>query len=427
MSPDTSFREETASLRGQLLLGLGVLLLVALFGTALTVLVWLPSGWSPFLVAGMLLAMALVEVGVLVLFADFLLRRLFVEPLHAMVEDAERIAGGDHGHRMNVDGPRELRRLARSVNEMAERLIEHQQKLAENIRSLEETNRALTEARDELVHAEKLASVGRLAAGLAHEIGNPLNAIRTYVEIGRRRTGTETEWLEAIESEAQRIDEIVGGLLDYARPRDAPRVRVHVNEVVGDTLDLLDGQGKLDGVRVERSLEDALPRVRANPFHLQQVLVNLVLNACDALEESDRGGTVTLVTRCESWSGPEGVRHEPRREEDPEEVDYSHLRRFNEPPRSVQRPGFAEGDPLVVVEVADDGPGLPTEDPEQVFDPFFTTKEPGKGTGLGLAVSARLVEQMNGAMEAVNRDEGGCVFRVRLPALNNGADGEEGG
>jgi C4-dicarboxylate-specific signal transduction histidine kinase len=411
--------DRSLSLRTQLLAGLGMLLWVALLGIALTVVVWQPITWSPWLVAGAVIGLAAVEVGVLVLFADFLLRRNFVEPLKEMVEDAERIAGGDHGHRLDVESPVELGRLSRAVNEMAERLIDHKEELEENIRSLDETNRALTEARDELVHAEKLASVGRLAAGLAHEIGNPLNAITTYVEIGRRRTEGEGEWLEGISDEAQRIDTIVGGLLDYARPRDGPSVSVRVNEVVEDTLELLHGQGRLDGVDVELELEGGLPRVRANPFHLQQVLVNLLMNACDAVEEPGAAGRrlVRVVSRSAAYAGPDGTDYRPRRRDDPEEVDYRHIRRFNEPPRGVRRPSFEEGEELVVLEVVDDGPGLPTEDPEEVFDPFFTTKDPGKGTGLGLSVSARLVEEMGGNIEAAERDGPGCVFRVRLRAL----------
>ena len=427
MTAEDSSTDSSLSLRTQLLVGLGILLWVALLGIALTVLVWQPAAWPPLLAAGGIIGLALVEVAVLVLFADYLLRRKFVEPLRRMVEDAERIAGGDHGHRLEAGGPREMRRLARSVNEMAAGLIEHKQELAENIRSLDETNRALTEARDELIHAEKLASVGRLAAGLAHEIGNPLNAVTTYVEIGRRRTEGEAEWLEGIAGEAKRIDKIVGGLLDYARPRDAPTVTVRVNEVVRDTLELLDAQGRLDGVQVEVDLEPELPRVRANPFHLQQVLVNLLMNACDAVEEGAAGGRVRVVSDLREYRGREDVRHRPRRSDDPEDVDYTHIRRFNQPPRSVRRTTFEKGQRLVRLEVTDDGPGLPTDDPEEVFDPFFTTKDPGKGTGLGLAVSARLVEQMSGSIEAVNLDGGGCAFRVSLPEAGARPDdaGEE--
>lgn len=420
--------EGSLSLRTQLLVGLGILLWAALLGVGVTMVVWRPSSsLSPLAVAATLGGLALAEVSVLVLFADYLLRRNFVEPLQEMVEDAEEIAAGDHGHRLDVESPSELRRLSVAVNEMAERLIEHKQELEENIRSLDETNRALTEARDELIHAEKLASVGRLAAGLAHEIGNPLNAVTTYVEIGRRRTEGEVEWLEGISDEADRIDAIVTGLLDYARPREAPVVEVRVNEVVADTLDLLDGQGRLEAVEVELDLDEGLPSVAANPVHLQQVLVNLVMNACDAVEEVG-GRTVEVRTRSERYRGPEGSRYRARREDDPEEVDYSHIRRFNERPRETPRPGFREGEELVVLEVADEGPGLPTDDPQQVFDPFFTTKDPGKGTGLGLSVSARLVDEMSGDIRARDRDGAGSVFRVRLPVDREPtADDEDAG
>jgi C4-dicarboxylate-specific signal transduction histidine kinase len=411
------------SLRSQLLAGLGVLLLVALLAEILAALVWLPADWSPAALLAAFFGLAVLLVGILLLFSHLLLERLLIEPLEGMVEDAERIAEGRHGHRMEAEGPLELRRLGQSVNEMAEQLIRHQEELAENIRSLDEVNRELTDARDELVRAEKLASVGRLAAGLAHEIGNPLNAITTYVEIGRRRTGGEPDWLVGIAEEAERIDRIVGGLLDYASPGSGPTVDVDVNEVVGETVELLGRQGRLDGAQLRRELEEALPRVRVNPFHLQQVLVNLLINACDAIQETGARGTIVITTRTETAEGLPADRPRPRRADDPEEVDYSHIRRFNAPSSEVRRHSFREGDRLVTVAVEDDGVGLPGGEVERVFDPFFTTKDPGKGTGLGLSVSARLVAMMGGTVEASNRDEGGCVFRVKLPVTNDREDG----
>ena len=411
------------SLRGQLLGGLGVLLFVALLAEIVAVLVWLPSSWSPYALLAGFFGLAALLVGILLLFSHLLLERLLIEPLEEMVDDAERIAEGDHEHRMEGEGPLELRRLAQSVNEMAGQLIRHQEELAENIRSLDDVNRELTEARDELVRAEKLASVGRLAAGLAHEIGNPLNAITTYVEIGRRRSGGEPDWLVGIAEEAQRIDRIVGGLLDYASPGSGPTVDVEVNEVVEETVELLERQGRLDGLALQRELGPELPRVRANPFHLQQVLVNLLINSCDALQEADDGGTIVVATRAEVAEGVPAERPRPRRSDDPEEVDYSHIRRFNAPSSEIRRHGFQEGVRLVTLEVRDDGPGLPEGDVERVFDPFFTTKDPGKGTGLGLSVSARLVGMMGGTVEASNREAGGCVFRVKLPASDGAAVG----
>ncbi len=419
MSGLPSLSAPTGSLRGQLLAGLAVLLFTALLATAAVVLVWVPVGWSPALMTSVLIVLAFGEVAVLLLFGDYLLRRLFLEPLERMVQDAERIAQGEQEHRIEVVSPEELRRLAEAVNRMAGRLIDHQRKLAHNITSLDETNRALTEARNELVQAEKLASVGRLAAGLAHEIGNPLSSIMTYADVGRRR-GVEGEWLDGLVHEAHRIDRIVSGLLDYSRPRSGPPAVVQSNEIVRETVSLVGVQGRFKDVEVELDLESELPEVHINPDQLQQVLVNLLLNAGDAVEVSrlergqERSWIRVSTTTTRHAGSPEAVTR-VRRKDDPEEVDYSHLRRFQQQPAEVPLPHFEEGQRLVSISVEDDGPGIPDHEIERVFDPFFTTKEPGRGTGLGLAVSAHLVYHMGGTIEASNRPEGGSVFTILLP------------
>ncbi|HKK08732.1 MAG TPA: ATP-binding protein [Gemmatimonadota bacterium] len=427
-----SLTTRPGSLRSQLLVGLAVLLFAALLAIVAALLIWLPIGWSPAVLGAVLLVMAFGEVAVLLLFGDYLLSRLFLEPLERMVRDAERIAEGDHEHRIEVESPEELRRLAEAMNSMAGRLIENQRQLAHNIRSLDETNRALIDTRNELVQAEKLASVGRLAAGLAHEIGNPLNSILAYTDVARRR-GARGEWVDGMVHEAGRIDRIVAGLLDYARPQDGPPTRITANEIVEETLRLLEVQGRFKGLAVRTDLGRGLPEIRVNPDQLQQVLVNLLLNACDAIADGRRAGDeeeeppacgagwVRVSTSVLEHSGDPGVDFAPRRKDDPEEVDYSHLRRFRSHPSEVPRPHFEEGQGLVAIEVEDDGPGIPSDELERVFDPFFTTKEPGRGTGLGLAVSARLVHRMGGSIEVANRSEGGTSFTVLLPL----ADDEE--
>ena len=316
-----------------------------------------------------------------------------------------------------------LDRLVRTRRRrLAEALGQQRELLAENVRSLERTNRALTEARDELVHAEKLASTGRLAAGLAHEIGNPLNAILSYVEVGRRR-GVEEEWLEGVREEAERIDEIVTGLLDFARPGREEPAPVAVGELLRDTLALLESQGRLDAIEVDLRVDEPLPPALARRGRLQQVLVNLLLNACDAVEESDAAGARVAVRASRgAFESPELPRPAPRREEDPEAVDYSHLRRLDQPVRERAAPPLQGGETVVRIAVADDGPGVEADPPRRVFEPFYTTKEPGRGTGLGLAVSERLIEGMGGWIEVRNREEGGAEFTICLPA----GGGEEG-
>ncbi|MCL7979153.1 MAG: ATP-binding protein [marine benthic group bacterium] len=404
----------------RLLWGLLILLFVALFTVAVTVYIVfrlsLPLGVSA-------LVLAVVTVGdimLLGLFARSRLRELVLEPIDAMVDGAERIAAGDRLHRLPDVHTAELERLSSAVNSMAEGLLENQETLAANVRSLNATNRELSEARTRLVRAEKLASIGRLSAGVAHEIGNPLGAILGYLEVGRRR-GEGSEWLQGIDYETKRIDRIVRGLLEYARPKEASARAVDFNETVRRTEEMLRLQGRFKGSQVRLALSDDLPPVQGDSSQLEQVLVNLLLNATDAIDETGGPGEIEIATRAVTV-GTGDTAAPVRRSQDPEGVDYSHLRRLDQ----ARDPGPARrlrpGDPAVELQVRDSGPGIPEDIRSRVFEPFFTTKEPGRGTGLGLAVSARLIEGMGGAIEVVPTDRGGALLRLLLPVVTGGRD-----
>lgn len=418
----------TDSLRSQLLSGLTVLLFVALLAMVIALLLWLPEVPSPGVLLVGLLLLIVADVTVMVLFGDYLLRKQFLQPVERMVEGAESIAAGERVRRLAEGGSNEMRRLAASINRMADRLIRNQELLAENVRSLNETNEALTEAQNELIRAEKLASVGRLAAGIAHEVGNPLGAILGYTELARRERSGATEWLDEIRDEAQRIDRLVRGLLDYARPRAAAIRTVEVNEVVEEAVALLETRGQLKDVRTRLELASPSPSVKADAHQLEQVMVNLLLNARDAVEGGEGEGTIVLRTSAEVYQGPEPPesRRPARRRDDPAGIDYSHLRRLERRPSPLPIPAFARGDPVVRIEVEDDGPGLPQGERSLLFDPFYTTKQPGRGTGLGLAVSARLVAGMGGAIHASSRPEGGARFTVLLPVPGPRGEGVGG-
>jgi len=410
------------SLRSQLLAGLAVLLTIALFAVAAGIFFWLPIGLSPGTLAGALLILIAVDVGLVVLFGDFVLRRLVVEPIDRMVRESERIAGGEEATRLEGGGSDELSRLSTSVNAMADRLIRNQRQLAANVRSLDQTNRELVEARSELVRAEKMASVGRLAAGIAHEIGNPLGAILGYVDVAERRSG-EDEWIAGVREQAKRIDRIVRGLLDYARPKAAAVSAVDVNELVGQTIDLVDSQGRLKGIEVRSELAEDVPQVKADRYQLEQVLVNLLLNATDSIGDVERDGVI-LVRTLRGLHRSRLPEPRARRADDPAGVDYSHLRRVHEPPETFRR-SLQEGVVVARVEVSDNGAGLRDEDTGRIFDPFYTTKEPGRGMGLGLAVSARLIDGMGGYIEASGRPEGGALLAVSLPAIDTTEESSE--
>lgn len=353
------------------------------------------------------------DVVVFAVFGHLLVRRRVVAPLERLVDEVETIASGGYAERVTGAETQEVMRLADAVNHMAERLTAHQDELVANVRSLEETNRELTETRDELIRMEKMASVGRLAAGIAHEIGNPLGAILGYLGVlGRGADEQRSELFRSAEAEARRIDRIVHGLLDYARPRE-PRTRdVAVTEVVVQTVELLRTQGRFSAVELDMKQQEGLPPVTADFNQLQQVLVNLMINALDAME----GVSAPRLEVATALVTIEGARRPPaRRHNDPPEVDYSHRRRFNRTPRVPREDAFPERTEVIQITVTDNGCGIPPEDWEHVFEPFYTTKEPGKGTGLGLAVAARLVDSMRGTIRVTSGSEGGTRFAVLLP------------
>jgi C4-dicarboxylate-specific signal transduction histidine kinase len=393
--------------------------LIALLAVATVILLWLPLGLSANSLAVTLFLLIAVDIAAVLLFGDYLIRHLVLRPVDRMLGASERIAAGDDGVRLEVGGADEVRRLSESVNRMADKLIRNQGLLADNIRSLDDTNRQLMEARAKLIHVEKMASVGRLAAGIAHEIGNPLGAILGYVDVAKSRE-SGAEWIDGVKGEARRIDRIVRGLLDYARPKAAAVKPVAVNDIVRQALDLVETQGRLKGVSLKTDLADDVPEVLADRFQLEQVLVNLLLNATDSIAEASADGAITVRT-LQALHHSRDPSPRPRRKDDPEGVDYSHLRRMREPPAAFQPSPLEEGALIARIDISDNGSGLQPGEAERIFDPFYTTKAPGQGTGLGLAVSARLIDGMRGQVRAEDNPDGGAVFSISLPAI----DGDE--
>lgn len=389
--------------------------LVAITG----VLLILPQFETPMQAAGFVMTLLLADVVVFAVFGHFLITRRVLAPLDKVVAGAEAIAKGELGAALPAAETREIERLSQALQNMAGRLISDQETLAENIRSLNETNQLLTEARDAMVHSEKLASAGRLGAGIAHEVGNPLGAIIGYLALIRRTAdGKSLELIDAAEKEAHRIDRIVRGLLDYSRPHEARSLQVDINKVVNETVELVSTQGKFKTVRVDLSLADSLPNVTGDPYQLQQVFVNLMVNAADALKDtSDPCVQVTTLVR-KHRAAP---RLQARRTGDHPGIDYSHRRRLNAPVRALLGDPGEPGTNVVEVIVADNGPGIPKDLINQIFEPFVTTKEIGEGTGLGLALCSRLIEGMGGIIRADSDESGGATFRVVLPEETNGA------
>ncbi len=376
-------------------------------------LFWLPLRPDPLALLLGVLGLVAIESGLILLAGVYLMQARLIKPLERMVEDSEAVAEGEYERRIEEVGPDEFQSLARSVNDMAGHLIHNQELLAENVRSLDGTNRELAAARQQLVQSERLASVGRLAAGVAHEIGNPLGSILGYLEVARRRGANGEQWVDEIEGEVDRINRVVRGLLDFARPREPEVEPVHINEIADRVIELLENQGRLKEVTVKRNLSLEAPVIEADPALLEQVLVNVLLNARDAIEEANRAGQIEVSTSRAAYGGP-GKLEPPRRGSDPKGIDYSHLRTHRKDP-NYRSPPFQAGDPTLKIEVRDNGVGIEPENRDRVFEPFYTTKEPGRGTGLGLAVSSRIIEELEGVITVSSSPEEGTCFAIYLP------------
>jgi hypothetical protein len=348
------------------------------------------------------LLLAAIDIAVIVLFGGVFLDRTVISPVRKLASAAEKVAAGDYSLRVEGVGGNEVGQLAASFNRMVEGILEAQERLR---RSGKETFRS-----------EKLATVGRLAAGVAHEVGNPLMAIRGYAEhLLRHRPGAaETEeCLDKVVEETKKIESIVRGLLSVASPGDGREGATDVNAVVRETVEMLSFRNLFRDVEVRLELGET-PRAAILEDRFRQVLLNLVINAVDAMKGR---GRVTVRTWVMGGWIPGGRSPLRRRATDPPDVDGTPLR--------AAGAGTGAG---VALAVTDTGGGIPSADLSLLFDPFFTTKEPGKGTGLGLSVSRTIVEVAGGEIRAESEEGMGATFVVVLPSARGaaGSGGEKG-
>lgn len=283
-----------------------------------------------------------------------------------IAKDGRRIPIEVSTKSLHRDGnPTEVLAVARDITE---------RKRAEEQLRRETAERARLEA--ELVQSAKMGSLGIMAGGIAHEVRNPLAIASAAAQLLLEQPDDErlrAEGLQKIQTGIQRATGIVENLLKFAGPMSGEMQPADVNDLIKETLALVEHEITQRGIDLQTRLADGLRPVRANASALEQVLTNLILNACQAM---DQGGTLTVATESQGSD--------------------------------------------VTVRVADTGPGIRPEDLPRIFDPFFTTRPPGQGTGLGLAISYRIVEQHRGTIDAFNNDEHGATFVVRLPGVDTG-------
>jgi two-component system NtrC family sensor kinase len=312
------------------------------------------------------------------------LARQITRPLAVMVEAADRIARGDLSHRIGIGGRDEIGQLAQAFNRMTEDLHSARDDLTQWGRTLErrveERTHQLREAQDQLIQSEKLASLGKMAAGVAHEINNPLTSIMLNTHLLLEETGDGSEARESltlVAEEAARCAQIVSGLLNFARQTPATTVRADVNEIIERTVQLHEKQASVRNIRIERDLDRSLPAINLDKNKIQQVFSNLTINACEAMPD---GGSLRITSR-------------------------------------LSRDGTG-----IEIVFTDTGVGIPRDNIPKLFDPFFTTKS--LGTGLGLAVSYGIVRQRGGTIEVRSEVGRGSTFTVRIPLEETGEEPE---
>ncbi len=367
------------ALRTELLFYLSFLAAAALLVGVATMLV--VNVLAPQRTFVLLLLLVALEVGVFVVFGRHLVNRLVLWPLDRVVATADAVADGDLARRAPDAETSDFSTLAERLNRMTDHLLD---------------------AQGQVVRAEKLAGIGRLAAGIAHEVGNPLGALGTYVEVLRRR-GADAEVIAGVTRELERIDRIVRGLLDYARPHEEALAPLDPAAVARGAYGLLEAQGALRSAHSTLELEPGVPRILGRAHLLEQAIVNLDLNAVDAAPD----GVVILGAR--PWDY-QPRQPDPKRGTDPRPARYPRAAE-----RRPARPEFSPGQPGALLFVADSGPGVPPDDRDKVFDPFYTTKSAGRGTGLGLAIVARAVDDMGGVVWVDRAREGGAAFKMFFP------------
>lgn len=306
-------------------------------------------------------------------------------PVTLLAQGMRKIAAGDLDYKITINRKDEIGELANTFNAMSDELRKAKNESMEWSNTLEkkvqEKTEAIHRAQQQLIHSEKLASLGRMAAGVAHEINSPLTGIVTFGHLLQKKfpEGTEDrEDIDVIIDQANRCSNIIKGLLGFARATTADKTGTNINDVINSTLNIVKNKADFFNIKLSSNLAPSLHLVRADAPQLQQVFLNMIVNAADACEGK---GSITITTSNVSDNGQDYVR----------------------------------------IEFRDTGQGIKDEALEKIFEPFFTTKPVGKGTGLGLAVSHGIIQDHGGKITINTKIGEGTSFFVWLPALKETA------
>lgn len=318
--------------------------------------------------------------------------RMIVGPVEKLAEAAEKIARGDLSQETGIDRDDEIGRLAMSFDSMVRSLKDSRQEIEEYNRTLEEKiidrTRELEDAQSQLIHSEKMAAVGQLSAGVAHELNNPLGGILGYAQYTLEKMSrkpfceiTEKDFdgykkhLRDIEDQSRRCKTIVQNLLKFSRSTSKIDLsETDINNALLETISLIEHQLTMHKINLTTDLQDDMPLTQANSGMLQQVFTNIIINALHAMED---GGNLIIASR------------------------YS--------------PSLGEFGGAIEINFTDNGCGIPPEIQKNIFEPFFTTKAIGKGTGLGLSVSYGIIKEHGGEIKVDSVEDCDTTFTITLP------------
>jgi two-component system NtrC family sensor kinase len=346
-----------------------------------------------------IIALSLGFVILAAILVSFLVNRMVYLPLRDLEEGAQRLASGDLEQPIPIRGADEFGQLAASFNSMTEALGKSRVELQDWGRTLEqkvdEARRELHRAQAETAKSEKLASVGLLAAGIAHELNNPLTGVLTFSHLVRKKMpegSPEAEDLDLVIQETKRCAAIIRRLLDFAREQAPEKKFSDLNGLIEETTHLIEQPAHVEDIDITLDLDEQLPAIWIDEDLIRQVIMNILVNAQHAIEGE---GNITIRTRVL-------------------------------PEYKGSKPGVRQV-PMVAISITDTGCGIPEADLQRIFDPFFTTKGVGKGTGLGLSVSHGTVEAHGGVIEVDSVVGEGTEFRIYLPIAGTDANEQRSG
>jgi len=331
----------------------------------------------------------LINTGILTLFGLYRLHRLAVRPILKMVRKAEKYRVGDGMFLLEEAGEDELNKLSKALNRVMNLNREDQEALEKTVQKLQDALTELSNAQRDIIRAEKLASVGRLSAGIAHEIGNPIGIVLGYFELLKQPDLTDSDredYLRRCDEEINRIQVIIRQMLDCSKPGGGEKKHVSVHTLLNDTIGIVKLQPLFSHLNVIPELAAQKDRVFADPDQLRQMFLNFIINAADALAQG---------------------------------ADHSDgLLRIATENSRIPGEGNGGSETLLFVSFSDNGPGIPQADLDKIFDPFFTTKSSGKGSGLGLWVAFLIAEAIGGKIAVTSQPGQGTQLQLQLPVSN---------